>query len=245
LLHRRSANLNTGWHAHSKAQLLYAEDGITRLYTPKGSYLLPARHCAWIPAHMVHMVTSSSPCLFLRTLYFKIAPEQAHPFYTQCSVFQVNNLLREMILYTERWAHATSSTLEETSFLTTLKLILPDLQGASLSLQLPTSEHPKIKECLQIIMEGMSEKISVEATAQKLNLSTRTLSRLFQQELKMSFTGFLKVARIIKALEWLSLLGATVAETAFKVGYDSVPTFSNNFYEIVGSRPQTFIQKQQ
>jgi AraC-like DNA-binding protein len=243
LLHKQSKDLDTGWHTHSKAQLLYAEDGITRLYTAKGSFLLPARHCAWIPSQMVHAVTSSSPQLFLRTLYFNIEPSLTRSFYTEFSVFQVGTLLREMIVYTERWAHSTENSEEETSFLHALKLILPDLQGASLGLQLPTSEHPKVKDCIDYILDNLSEKIAVETMAKKMHVSTRTITRLFRQELDMSFSSFLKVARIIKALEWLNQPGANVSETAYKVGYDSVPSFSNSFFEIVGSRPQSFVRK--
>ena len=241
LLHKRNSALDTGWHAHSKGQLLYAEEGVTRLYTPTGSFLLPSKHCAWIPAHMIHMVISSSPNLFLRTLYFKIEPTLTHHFYAQLSVFQVSPLLREMIVYTERWAETTTASNEELSFLQTLKMILPDLQGEAFGLQLPASEHPTIKVCIQYLLENLSEKISVEETAKKFNLSTRTIARLFQQELNMSFTSYLKIARIIKAIEYLSLPNASVSETAYKVGYESVPTFSNNFFEIVGRRPQSFI----
>jgi AraC-like DNA-binding protein len=243
LLHKRSPSLDTGWHAHSKAQLLYAEDGITRLYTPNCSALLPAKHCAWIPAHMIHKVTSSSPSLFLRTLYFTIEPELTNTFYSQLTIFQVSQLLREMITYTERWKDAKVTSQEEHSFIQTLKLILPDLQGKSLGLQLPASEHPVIMECMQFILDNLSEKIFIEVAAKKLNMSTRTLARLFQKELHMSFTGYVKIARVIKAMEWLSLPGANVSETAYKVGYESVPTFSNSFFEIVGQRPQSFLLK--
>lgn len=243
LLHRRNSALDTGWHAHSKGQLLYAENGVTRLYTSNGSFLLPTGHCAWIPAHMIHMVTSPSPHLFLRTIYFTIEPSLKHNFYFELSVFQVSPLLREMIVYTERWAGTKSASAEEASFLKTLKLILPDLKGAALGLQLPASEHPIVKACIQHLLENLSEKISVEETAKRFNLSTRTLARLFQQELNMSVTSYLKIARIIKAIECLSLPGATVSQTAYSVGYDSVPTFSNNFFEIVGARPHAFLLK--
>lgn len=243
LLHKRTTDLNTDWHMHSKGQLLYAENGVTRLYIAGSSFLLPTRHCAWIPAHTAHLVTSSSPNLFLRTLYFQIEPELTNPFYYQLSIFQVSVLLREMIVHTERWAHAAQYTPQEASFLQTLKLILPDLQGASLGLRLPSSEHPKVQALIHIILENLSEKIVVETVAKKMAISTRTIARLFQAELGMSFTGFLKIARIIKALELLSLPGANVTDTAYKVGYESIPTFSNSFFEVVGARPQSFLQQ--
>ena len=242
-LHKRAADLHTDWHVHSKGQLLYAEEGVTRLYTSNSSILLPSRHCAWIPADCIHQVSSSSPNLFLRTLYFSIPPCHENSFYTELSVFQVNDLLREMIVYTERWANSLIADKEESSFMESLRLILPDLQGASLGLKLPASRHPKVQLIMNILLENLSERITLEEVAANTGVSTRTVSRLFQQDLGMSFTGFLKVARMIRALELLNQPGASVTETAFAVGYDSVPTFSNSFLEVVGSRPQAFLQK--
>lgn len=244
-LHQRTAVLNTAWHMHSKGQLLYAEDGVTRLYTTNSSFLLPARHCAWIPAHQVHMVSSSSPSLFLRTLYLTIEPTLTHSFYQELSVFQVSDLLREMIIYTERWVNRSEADKEERAFMEALKLILPDLQGASLGLRLPASRHPRVQAIMNLVLQDMSKRISIEQLAENMGLSTRTISRLFQQELGMSFAGFLKVARIIKAIEILSLPGANVAETAYMVGYESVPSFSNSFFEVVGYRPHSFMHKPQ
>ncbi len=242
-LHKRTADLKTDWHLHTKGQLLYAEEGVTRLYTASNNFLLPARHCAWIPAQQVHMVTSSSPNLFLRTLYFTIEPTVTHSFYQELSVFQVSDLLREMIVYTERWVNTSSVSTEEHAFMEALKLILPDLRGTSLGLRLPASQHPKVEAIIKLLFLDLSNRITIEQVAETMALSTRTISRLFQQELGMSFAGFLKVARIIKALELLNHPGANVAETAYAVGYESVPTFSNSFFEIVGSRPQSFILK--
>ena len=49
--------------------------------------------------------------------------------------------------------------------------------------------------------------------------------------------------RIIKAVELLVKPGVNVSEVAYSVGYESVPTFSNNFKEIMGVRPHMFLQK--
>ena len=91
------------------------------------------------------------------------------------------------------------------------------------------------------MLDHLGEKLSVVDLARQHALSTRTVSRLFQQELGMSVISFLKVARVAKALELLSLPGANVSETAYQVGYDSLPSFSNSFFEIVGTRPQAFL----
>lgn len=242
-VHKHMGTFRTDWHRHSKAQLLYAEHGVTQLYTPSGSFLLPARHCAWIPAAVVHQVASPSPHLFLRTIYFAPNKGTEDEFYRELSVFQVNDLLREMIVYTEKWMHTTVASVTETQFMLALKGVLPDLKGQSLQLMLPAPKHPKLYIIVGYLLANLQEKVTIELLAGEVGVSTRTLTRLFQQELGMPFTTFMKVARITKALELLSLPGANVSETAFQVGYESLPSFSNAFLEVVGSRPHSFLQK--
>lgn len=245
LLHKWSRDLDTAWHVHTRGQLLYAEGGVTRLYVADGNFMLPPGHCAWIPAHLAHRVTSPSSHLFLRTLYFETGPEDTDSFFGQVSIFKVHTLLHEMILYTERWAKEIQETKEEISFLQTLKYILPHLRGSSLGLHLPATEHPRLKEILDYLMEHLTIKHPLQDVAKMFALSTRTVSRLFQQELELSVTGFLKIARMIKAVELLSLPGSTIAETAYLVGYESTGSFSNAFLEVVGCRPQAFLVRKE
>lgn len=242
-VHKHMGIFRTAWHRHSKAQLLYAEQGVTQLYTPSGSFLLPARHCAWIPADVVHQVASSSPSLFLRTLYFAPDAGKQNEFYEKLSVFQVNDLLREMILYTAKWTQTTVASETERQFLRALRLVLPELKGQSLQLRLPAPKHPRLQAIIPSLLERLQERTSMEELARKAGVSIRTLTRLFQRELGMPYTSFLKVARISKSLELLSQPGANVGETAFLVGYDSLPSFSNAFLELVGSRPHHFLQR--
>ncbi|RXK87494.1 helix-turn-helix domain-containing protein [Filimonas effusa] len=48
--------------------------------------------------------------------------------------------------------------------------------------------------------------------------------------------------RMLRALELLLEERHTVNETAFKVGYNSVPTFSNTFYKKPGTRPSDYVK---
>ncbi|MGN6476008.1 MAG: helix-turn-helix domain-containing protein, partial [Flavipsychrobacter sp.] len=57
------------------------------------------------------------------------------------------------------------------------------------------------------------------------------------------FVQYMKLVRIVKAVEQLSIPGKNVTEVAYEVGYESMPSFSNNFLEIMGRRPNTFLEK--
>lgn len=58
----------------------------------------------------------------------------------------------------------------------------------------------------------------------------------------MSFIQYFTIKRILKALELLIEKKAPVNEVALAVGYNSVPTFSNTFYKLLGQRPSDYLK---
>lgn len=232
----------TEWHTHKKGQLIYAEHGIMRLSTEDKVYYIPSWHAAWIPENILHRVATESVNLIFRTLYLDYS-ELKDPFYNEVSVFYVNPLLRQMILYTERFNLDDKPTPHETSFLEALKQLLSKQAGAAIGLQLPVTEHPQLEEITTFIAEHLDDKLKAGDIAQQFGVSERTMLRLFQKEFSMSFVQYLKLLRIIRAVELLVMPGKNVSDVAYAVGYDSLPTFSNNFTELMGIRPNLFLQK--
>jgi AraC-like DNA-binding protein len=58
----------------------------------------------------------------------------------------------------------------------------------------------------------------------------------------MGMLQFLKVLKLIKALEWFDEGISNVSEVVYRLGYESVSTFSNTFNEVLGYRPQVYLQ---
>lgn len=240
--HRKLGWSATDWHTHARSQLIYAEHGIMRLYTADRIYYIPSQHVAWIPEGLEHRVITESSNLIFRTLYMS-CNELTHPFYEELKVFFADRLLREMISYTEKFDLATPVTDEEVAVLQAIKMILPERSGSGISLQLPVTELPQMQSVMDYIAERLDEKITTADLATQFAMSERSLSRLFQKELRMPFVQYMKLVRIVKAVEQLSMPGKNVTEVAYEVGYESMPSFSNNFLEIMGRRPNTFLEK--
>src|SRR5688572_7471256 len=53
---RLAAGTDSGWHAHARHQLLYAERGLMHLETGEAQWLLPPQQAAWISAGARHRV---------------------------------------------------------------------------------------------------------------------------------------------------------------------------------------------
>ncbi|SDD28715.1 helix-turn-helix domain-containing protein [Pedobacter soli] len=228
-------------HAHLKGQLTYVEGGIIFLYTKEKSYFLPARHYVWIPAGVEHHLQHRYQAAVVRNIYFDTTTDHENPFYNQIGIYPVNNLLLEMFLFSERWNGNITPNTKEYDFLNTLKNILPVVSEHPLPIALPTTENQRLRPVLKYIIDNLAnDRLSLESVGKATGFSARTLSRLFQAAMDTSFFQYLKLARMIKAMEKLLETDLTISEIAYGVGYNSISSFSNTFDKMVGKRPSEF-----
>lgn len=83
---------------------------------------------------------------------------------------------------------------------------------------------------------------SVEAVAQRLHMSSRTLKRKLQDH-GLSYTGLLEEVRKRDALQLLALPGMTVTEAATRVGYTNRVNFTRAFREWTGESPSEYAER--
>ena len=232
-------------HAHNKDQFLYTEGGVVFLKTAEKSYFLPARHYIWIPAGIRHSIHPSTPDVVMRNLYFpKYDTDQE--FYKKINIYPVDDLLNELIMFTNRW-NGNIFPVEEPkySLAKAFKLLLPEISQHELPLALPYPNNQKLKDIVTFLESRIEENVSFKTLSQKFNISERTLARLFQKELNMSFIQYYTILRMLTALKLLLDEKLSVNEVALKVGYSSLPTFSNTFNKVIGVRPSEYVKQKQ
>jgi AraC-like DNA-binding protein len=223
---------------------LYTEGGVVYLKTATKSYFLPARHYIWIPAGVQHSIHPSSPNVIMRNLYFPRF-ETDTSFFDNINIYPVNDLLIELIMFTNRWnGNILPDDDVKYSIAKAFKLLLPELSKSELPLALPYPQHSKLKNIVQYLEDHISENINFKTLAEEFEISERTLARLFQKELNMSFIQYYTILRMLTALKLLLDEKLSVNEVALRVGYSSLPTFSNTFFKIVGVRPSDYVKNQ-
>ena len=148
-------------------------------------------------------------------------------------------------MFTNRW-NGNIFPVEEPkySIAKAFKLILPELSQSELPLALPYPQNQKLKDIIKYLEENISENVSFKILAQNFDISERTLARLFQKELNMSFIQYYTILRMLTALKLLLDEKLSVNEVALKVGYSSLPTFSNTFNKVIGVRPSDYVKHQ-
>ena len=148
-----------------------------------------------------------------------------------------------MIIYTHVWPTEGDINTIEQSFFETIRLLAVEWCSQTMPLVLPTTTQSPLQEITAYINENLSSPLQLGMVAQQFGFSGRTLLRLFKKEFGMTFGTYLRVARIIQAIEQLSVPNTAVTEVAYNVGYRSLSSFSQTFKQLTGVTPQDYLKR--
>lgn len=178
----------------------------------------------------------------MRNLYFPV--EKGEPsFYSRTAIYPVNDLLLQMIWFSNRWnGDIDGGDKGSYRFALALKSILPEVSFSYLPLALPYAKDPRLKKVIAFMGDHLGEQVVFPDLARRFGFSERSLSRLFHDDVGISFVQYLTFQRIAQALELLLEDKLSVKEVASSVGYHSVPSFSTTFTRIVGVRPSEYVK---
>ena len=228
-------------HRHPRGQLIYASHGIMTVMT-KGSakhlggvWVVPPSQALWMPRHRTHAIRMGGT-VAMRTLYLR---DDVGSFMPDVPlVLAVSPLLRELILcktdqapHADRGGHVTALILEELA------------SAPRLQLRLPMPRDPRLLRLCRAVLEWPENAPKLPELARIAGASTRSLSRLFQSELRLSFTAWRRQAQLLEALRRLAE-GQSVTTVALDLGYATTSAFTYMFRRALGVVPSRFFQKQ-
>ena len=240
VMHERSEKL-IPLHTHRKGQLSYVDGGIAYITRGNKTYVVPARHYFWIPAGMPHVLRIGHSGTVLRSLYYGSFPEEEHPYFCRLGIYPASELLIQMISHTERWDEQHIKPEDgRYTFLAALRKLLPEFHDQHLSIVLPHTEDERMQQIIAFLGRNLGDPLTLSQVGRRFHMSERTVSRMFQSCLHMSFLQYLKTLRMVKAMELIVKTSRPIGEIAGDVGYDTPGAFSNTFQAFTGSRPSDF-----
>ena len=224
-------------HSHARAQLIYATAGTMRVATRDDMWVVPPQRALWMPAGVGHSIVMASD-VTMRTLYLRDDAAAFMP--AACRVLSMTPLLRELIV---RATELPVQYDENGPAGHVVALILSELKGLqSLPLQLPMPRDPRLNQLCNALLDAPGDQRPLEAWAETINVSARTLARRFQFETGLSFGAWRQQARVLEAMGRLGS-GAPVTQVALDLGYDSVSAFSAMFRRASGGSPRQYRQR--
>lgn len=223
-------------HQHRKGQLVLALHGAVVCEVPGSWWMVPPQSGVWIPGGVPH---SNRATANARLCLLFVEPDVvALP--NRCCTLSVNPMSRDMIL---RLAEYPNGYDADTHVDRIARVLLDELALMPVEqLQLPISQHPKVRQMADTLINDPSDRTTLSQWATRLALSERTLSRLMIEETGLSFGQWRQQFHIIIALQKLAA-GRSVQQVSGDLGYNSVTAFITMFKKAMGQSPMRYFTR--
>ena len=226
-------------HSHPRGQLIYATRGVMNVVVGNNIWVVNPLQGLWLPAGVEHQVTFQKDVnyysVFIDPSAMKGLPINSFSF--DIPMF-LKQLIFKIISFGTNGNFAPSQRRIGDVFLDELTLIEPSATF------LPTTNHERLQKVVELLMNDVASKNTIDYYAEISFMSTRTLSRLFIKELGMNFSDW---RTRLKLLEAIKRLGEkqSIKEIAFNLGYETTSAFIYMFKKHLGKTPSNYILEDQ
>jgi AraC-like DNA-binding protein len=223
-------------HFHDRDQLVYASRGVMTVRTGDGTWVVPPHRAVWIPAGVPHIVTMSG-LVAMRTLYLK--PRLARGLPRDCCVINVPTLLKELVLYACALRTLRKSVQWQVHL---IAIILHQLEAVqTVPLQLPHLSDRRLVRIAEIFIRNPRDPRTLDQLCRVSGASKRSIERLFQQEIGMTFGKWRQQFRLMEGMRLLAE-GAKVTHAALESGYSTPSAFISMFRKVLGTTPSSYFR---
>lgn len=226
------------WHTHERAQLLYAVQGVMRVTTANGVWVVPPQRAVWIPPGISHHVQAQGTPLSMRSLYIREDALDGLP--KDCCVVTVSPLLRELII---EIISLPDNPPPDSAEARLIAVLLDRIEGLPVApLYLPMATDRRARKIVDALLADPSDAKSLKDWSRLLAASERTLARIFIRDTGMTFGHWRQQVKLLAALARLAR-GESVTEVAFDLGYASQSAFIAMFRRTLGKTPGRYFQE--
>jgi AraC-like DNA-binding protein len=219
-------------HHHRRDQLIYAVSGLMRVRTAHEAWIVPPDRAVYVPGGTTHSLSMRGD-VEMRTLYIARDAVSAPP--ESPAVIGVSDLLRELIL-----ALIAEPLLYDRAGRggAIVSLILSEIMRAPrLPLVIKMPQDARLRRVCSHLIDDPSDRRTLDGYADIAGASARTLARLFEDELQMTFTAWRQRVRFHNALEAIAQ-DAPIERIATDNGYRSPSAFTAAFRAVMGHPPR-------
>ncbi|MFI6156156.1 AraC family transcriptional regulator [Kitasatospora sp. NPDC051170] len=234
--HLFSSGETSAEQSHPRGHLVYAARGVLSLHSTHGTSIVPANRVAWTPAGVTHTHRAHGDTdmriVFLPPSVARLLPDRP-------AVFLASGLAREVLLALtgprnygaaeERYSKGARSRL--------LRVLVEELREPNEQpLHLPEPRDDRLRSVARQLHDSPGDNSTLADLGRAVGASSRTLSRLFREELGMNFYEWRTQLRIHHALVLLAE-GHDATHTAHACGWANPSGFIAAFTYLVGTTP--------
>lgn len=217
-------------HRHSLHQLVYPSRGAVSVTTPAGTWITPTNRAIWIPAGQWHQHRFHGDTQFHGVA---LDPRRYPGGSAAPAVLTVGPLLRELII-----ACSQSNDVDSAAHHRMLAVLVDQLHRAEAGRQLwlPTPADDRLRRACDLVEENLSTPLTLRRLAQRVGVAERTLSRLFRDELALTYPQWRTQLRLHHALLLLAER-RDVTTVAARCGWATPSAFIDSYRRIMGHTP--------
>jgi AraC-like DNA-binding protein len=217
-------------HSHTRGHLVYAARGVLAVHNDRSTSIVPANRVAWIPAgathhHRAHGDTDMRIVFLTAALTRRLPPRPA--------VFLASALAREVLL----GLTAAGRDFDRAARARLHRVLVDELHEAhEQPLHLPSPRDDRLRAVARILDDDPADNSPLAVLGQSVGAGARTLSRLFRDELGMTFYEWRTQLRICHALVLLAE-GHDTTRVAHACGWSNPSHFIAAFARVAGTTP--------
>jgi AraC-like DNA-binding protein len=222
-------------HWHDENQVAYASQGVLAVHTEASRWIVPAHRAIWVPAGTVHAHRAYGET----RLHLLGLPAGRNPLgLVEPTVLAVSPLLRELLIaYT-----ALDESQDPRARRRMLGVLLDQLAAArERPVRIPAARDARLVAVTAILEADPSDSRSLEALGREVGASGRTLTRLFRQDVGMTFPQWRTQLRLYQALRLLAE-GQSVTTVGRRCGFATTSAFIDVFRRSLGHTPGAYVR---
>jgi AraC-like DNA-binding protein len=215
---------------------VYPAHGVLSVHAEHGTSIVPANRVAWTPAGVTHYHRAHGQTdmriLFLPASLGRLLPRDP-------AVLPVSALAREVLLtLTGPRNYAVDARAFPRGARARLRRVLVDelCEADEQPLQLPEPQDDRLQAIARRLYQKPEDNATLTELGSTIGASARTLSRLFHNELGMTFYEWRTQMRIHHALVLLAD-GHDTTHVALACGWANPSHFITAFTNIIGTTP--------
>jgi AraC-like DNA-binding protein len=223
-------------HEHPHGRLIHSIEGTIDVLCDGKSWVLPPHRALWLPRDLSHEMSTRSPA---RMRSLDLAPVLARKLPRSPMAINVGPMLHALI----HRAEELGVTYREDRHALALLRAIPQevLRSPRERIELPFPADRRIARVCRALLDGDGLKRPLQAWADEVGASGRTLERLFVAETGMTFVGWRQAALMQIAVTRLAA-GQSIRQVCDELGVQSTSAFHRAFRKNFGVPPGQYLQ---
>ncbi len=244
IIHQKIQHLSKDLHDHAEHEIFFPLQGEIRVRVEEGVLKAGPGKMIYLPPATKHAFETSGTGQGER-LILLVTPsawKARDGAKVEARVADASQLAKELLFHLLIHPKTKAGkALIDTLILTLSETLEASVTPGALSHLSGKTRDARVSRAVEYIEKNYKEAISMDDVARHSGLASRTMNRLFLDQLSVSPKQLVVLCRVEEAKRLFSERRDSVTDVAMEVGYSSLSQFIHAFRKLTGKLPSDFL----